>query len=70
MPERNSGSMSCPLGRVTQTASNEEDRLAMRAKYWEKSGVLVITPDDLLDDFDKQWAANMAQRIFGKKART
>ena len=66
MAKDRSGSLASPLGKVVRSAMNDEEQLSMRRKYWDAAGVLVLMPDDLADDFDKQWAKNMAKRVFGK----
>lgn len=64
--------MRCRLGKAVPSTPNEDERTATRRKYWETGKVLVITPEDLTDDFDRQWAANLAAKIFktGKTANT
>lgn len=68
---RGSGTMESSLGKMAQSALNEEERLALRRKYWERDGVLVLYRDEMTDDFDRQWAANLAAKLFktGKTKR-
>ena len=68
---RGSGSLASGLGKMTTSTLNDEERLALRRKHWENDGVLVVYRDEMLDDFDRQWAANLAAKLFktGKTKR-
>lgn len=68
---RGSGTMASSLGKMAQSELNDEERLALRRKYWERDGVLVLYRDEMIDDFDRQWAANLAAKLFqtGKTKR-
>ena len=56
---------------MAQSELNDEERLALRRKHWERDGVLVLYRDEMIDDFDRQWAANLAAKLFktGKTKR-
>ena len=61
-----SGALASPLGRMCQSSMTEEERLNMRARYWRTDGVLVVFKHELTDDFDRQWAENLAKNLFDK----
>lgn len=63
--------MASSLGKMAQSELNDEERLALRRKHWERDGVLVLYRDEMIDDFDRQWAANLAEKLFktGKTKR-
>lgn len=42
---------------------------AMAMRCWIEQGVLVIRPDDVINDFDKQHIINIGNSIFGKRRR-
>lgn len=63
-----SGPLASRLGRAVQSPMSEEERREMRARYWRQDGVLVVFRHELTDDFDRQWAENLAQHLFDKGA--
>ena len=40
----------------------------MRAAAWHKQGILVVKPDALRDDWERQCLTNIGNRLFGKRA--
>lgn len=62
-------SLGCVLGKlVDQVPATEEELRAMRAAAWHKQGILVVKPDALRDDRERQCLTNIGERLFGKRA--
>lgn len=59
-----------PLGRVAAKApANLAEMWSMRRRAWRESGVLVLRPEELTDDFARQALVNAATRLFGERPR-
>jgi hypothetical protein len=59
-----------PLGRVAAKApANLAEMWSMRRRAWRESGVLVLRPEELTDDFARQALINAATRLFGERPR-
>ena len=62
-------SLGCALGKlVDQVPATEEELRAMRAAVWHKQGILVVKPDALCDDWERQCLTNIGNRLFGERA--
>lgn len=48
-------------------AANGEDLLAMRRAAWRQQGVIMIRPEDILDDWIRQALINEANRLYGRR---
>lgn len=66
MTQRLSRSLEC-RGPKAPLSADELQAMAMRC--WIEQGVLVIRPDDVINDFDKQHIINIGNSIFGKRRR-
>ena len=61
----------CVLGKLAaQTPATEEELRAMRAAAWHKQGILVVSPEALRDDWERQCVTNIGNRLFGKRVGT
>ena len=64
-------SIGCVLGRLAgQTLATEEELRAMRAAAWHKQGILVVKPEALRDDWERQCLTIISNRLFGKRTST
>ena len=62
-------SLKCILGKlVGQMPATEGELRAMRAAAWHKQGILVVTPEAVRDDWERQCVTNIGNRLFGKRA--
>jgi hypothetical protein len=60
-----------PLGRVAAKApASLAEMWSMRRRAWRESGVLVLRPEELTDDFARAALINAATRLFGERPRT
>ena len=61
-------SLKCILGKlVGQMPATEGELRAMRAAAWHKQGILVVTPEAVRDDWERQCVTNIGNRLFGKR---
>lgn len=59
-----------PLGRVAAKApANLAEMWSLRRRAWRESGVLVLRPEELTDDFARAALINAATRLFGERPR-
>ena len=68
---RTQTSIRCALGRLMPQlpASNDEPR-PMRAPAWHKQGTVVTPPDEIYDDWDRQFLTGIATRLYGARTTT
>jgi hypothetical protein len=57
-----------PLARVVAKAPASAAELwAMRRRAWRESGVVVLRPEEVIDDFARQALINAAAKLFGPR---
>lgn len=57
-----------PLARVAGKApANLSEMWTLRRRAWRESGVVVVRPEELADDFARQALVNAATRLFGAR---
>lgn len=47
----------------------ERRNLAARKAMWRDKGLLVVDPEDELDDFLRQYLINMGNKLYGRRGR-
>jgi hypothetical protein len=61
------GYRSCLARTAARSSSPAEDLIAMRRAAWLKQGVVVLRPEDVLDDWMRQALINEANRLYGPR---
>ena len=50
-----------------QNPASDDELKGMRKAAWHKQGILVLSPDELTDPWERQSMINIANRLFGKR---
>lgn len=50
------------------TPWDDEQLRAKAKKLWQESGTVMVKPDWVADDFDRQHMLNIAEKHFGRRA--
>ena len=61
------GFRSCFARAQGRTAPTDEELLAMRRAAWRTRGVIMLTPEDVRDDWTRQALINEANRLYGRR---
>ena len=52
---------------LSRTATTEDELFTMRRAAWRRQGIVVITPDDIHDEWIRQAVVNEAERLYGRQ---
>ena len=52
---------------LPRTATTEDELFTMRRAAWRRQGIVVITPDDIHDEWIRQAVVNEAGRLYGRQ---
>ncbi len=52
---------------LPRSAPTEDELYLMRRAAWRKQGIVVIAPDDILDEWTRQAFVNEATRLYGRR---
>ena len=47
--------------------ASDADLAEMARRVWQERGVIVLWPERILNDFDRQQCVNVAERAYGKR---
>jgi len=62
------GRVACSLARVVgKTPANAAELHALRRRAWRETGVVVLRPEEIADDFARQAVMNAATTLFGPR---
>jgi hypothetical protein len=56
-------------GLAAKTPASPDELWAMRRRAWRDTGVAVLRPDDIADDFARQAVVNVAEKLFGPRPK-
>ena len=56
-------------GLAPKTPASADELWAMRRRAWRDTGVAVLRPDDISDDFARQAVVNVAEKLFGPRPK-
>jgi hypothetical protein len=56
-------------GLAAKTPASPDELWAMRRRAWRDTGVAVLRPDDIQDDFARQAVVNVAEKLFGPRPK-
>lgn len=57
-------------GHSDRDAEQEQaDAFELRRRGWHRHNIAAIRPEDVLDDLDRQLVINVADRLYGKRAK-
>ena len=63
-------SVSSYLGRLAgETFANRPELRRMAAALFHKKGVVVIWPDEVRNEFDRQHLINIGEKLYGERER-
>ena len=61
-------SIPCALGRLApQSPASSDELRAMRAAAWHKQGIVVVTLEDIYDDWDLAFLSGIATKLYGAR---
>ena len=61
-------SIPCSLGKMApQSPANAEELRAMRAAAWHKQGIVIVSLDEIYDDWDRAFLTGIAIKLYGAR---
>ena len=62
-------SLEITAARNERSPLDEDELRRMAAAAWHKHGIVVVDPNKIANDFDRQAVTNAANKLFGKRAK-
>ena len=61
----------CALARmIPQQAATGEELTEMKEKAWHRQELLVVRPDQAIDDWERQILINIGNRLYGRRQKS